>query len=59
VDRFLVPHRLAQIVGDVSIREVYERVRRLIFAEFQSGLTIKCDYDLSIPQFRGDKEQLM
>jgi two-component system nitrogen regulation sensor histidine kinase GlnL len=59
VDRLLAPHRLAQIVGDVNIHEVCERVRSLIVAEFPSGLSIKRDYDLSIPQFRGDKEQLI
>ncbi|WP_194270695.1 nitrogen regulation protein NR(II) [Glaciimonas soli] len=59
VDRLLAPHRLAHIVGDVNIHEVCERVRSLIVAEFPVGLTIKRDYDLSIPQFRGDKEQLI
>ena len=59
VDRLLAPHRLAHIVGDVNIHEVCERVRSLIVAEFPHGLTIRRDYDLSIPQFRGDKEQLI
>ncbi|MGS0741507.1 nitrogen regulation protein NR(II) [Glaciimonas sp. GG7] len=59
VDRLLAPHRLAHIVDDVDIHEVCERVRSLIVAEFPHGLTIKRDYDLSIPQFRGDKEQLI
>ncbi|MFC5472577.1 nitrogen regulation protein NR(II) [Paraherbaspirillum soli] len=59
VDRLLAPHRMAQIVGDVNIHEVCERVRSLIVAEFPAGLSIKRDYDLSIPQFRGDKEQLI
>jgi two-component system nitrogen regulation sensor histidine kinase GlnL len=43
----------------VNIHEVCERVRSLIVAEFPHGLTIKRDYDLSIPEFRGDKEQLI
>ncbi|MFZ6813805.1 nitrogen regulation protein NR(II) [Undibacterium sp. Rencai35W] len=59
VDRLLAPHRLPHIVGDVNIHEVCERVRSLIFAEFPQGLSIKRDYDLSIPEFRGDKEQLI
>ncbi|MFZ6657200.1 nitrogen regulation protein NR(II) [Undibacterium sp. TJN19] len=59
VDRLLAPHRLPHIVGDVNIHEVCERVRSLIVAEFPQGLTIKRDYDLSIPEFRGDKEQLI
>ena len=59
VDRLLAPHRLAHIVSDVDIHEVCERVRSLMVAEFPHGLTINRDYDLSIPQFRGDKEQLI
>ena len=59
VDRLLAPHRRAQVVGDVNIHEVCERVRSLILAEFPHGLTITRDYDLSVPEFRGDKEQLI
>jgi len=59
VDRLLAPHRKPHIVGDVNIHEVFERVRSLILAEFPTGLTIRRDYDLSIPEFRGDKEQLI
>ncbi len=59
VDRLLAPHRRPQIVGDVNIHEVFERVRSLIMAEFPQGLTIRRDYDLSLPEFRGDMEQLI
>lgn len=59
VDRLLAPHKRPYIVGDVNIHEVCERVRSLIVAEFPTGLTIKRDYDLSVPEFRGDKEQLI
>jgi two-component system nitrogen regulation sensor histidine kinase GlnL len=59
VDRLLAPHRRPHIVGDVNIHEVCERVRSLILAEFPTGLTIRRDYDASIPEFRGDKEQLI
>lgn len=59
VDRLLAPHRIPHIVGDVNIHEVCERVRSLIMAEFPRGLTIQRDYDLSIPDFRGDVEQLI
>ncbi|WP_373990845.1 nitrogen regulation protein NR(II) [Duganella sp. BuS-21] len=59
VDRLLAPHRRPHIVGDVNIHEVLERVRSLMLAEFPSGLTILRDYDASIPEFRGDKEQLI
>ncbi|MFP5389949.1 MAG: nitrogen regulation protein NR(II) [Gammaproteobacteria bacterium] len=59
VDRLLAPHRRPHIVGDVNIHEVLERVRSLILAEFPAGLKIRRDYDASIPEFRGDKEQLI
>ena len=59
VDRLLAPHRRPHIVGDVNVHEVFERVRSLILAEFPNGLTIRRDYDLSLPDFRGDKEQLI
>lgn len=59
VDRLLAPHRSPHIVGDVNIHEVCERVRSLIVSEFPNGLKIKRDYDLSVPEFRGDKEQLI
>ncbi len=59
VDRLLAPHRIPHIVGDVNIHEVLERVRSLVVAEFPRGLDILRDYDLSIPDFRGDVEQLI
>jgi len=59
VDRLLAPHRVPHIVGDVNIHEVCERVRSLILAEFPRGLKLMRDYDLSIPDFRGDVEQLI
>ena len=59
VDRLLAPHRSAQLVGDVNIHEVCERVRLLIGSQFAQGLTLQRDYDTSIPEFRGDREQLI
>ena len=59
VDRLLAPHRRPHVVGDVNIHEVCERVRSLILAEFARGLSVVRDYDISIPEFRGDKEQLI
>jgi two-component system nitrogen regulation sensor histidine kinase GlnL len=59
VDRLLAPHRRPHLVGDVNIHEVCERVRSLILAEFPKGLAIQRDYDISIPDFRGDREQLI
>jgi two-component system nitrogen regulation sensor histidine kinase GlnL len=59
VDRLLAPHRRPQLVADVSIHEVCERVHALISAEFPHGLTLVRDYDISLPDFRGDREQLI
>jgi len=59
VDRLLAPHRRPQVVADVNIHEVCERVRSLVLAEFPKGLTVSRDYDTSIPEFRGDREQLI
>ena len=59
VDRLLAPHRRPHLVGDVNIHEVCERVRSLILAEFPRGLRFMRDYDTSIPDFRGDREQLI
>ncbi len=59
VDRLLAPHRRPHLVGDVNIHEVCERVRSLILAEFPKGLRVVRDYDTSIPEFRGDREQLI
>ncbi len=59
VDRLLAPHRRPHVVGDVNIHEVCERVRSLILAEFPRGLRVVRDYDASIPEFRGDREQLI
>jgi len=59
VDRLLAPHRRPHVVGDVNIHEVCERVRSLIMAEFPRGLKVVRDYDISVPEFRGDREQLI
>ena len=59
VDRLLAPHRKPHVVSDVNIHEVCERVRSLILVEFPRGLRVVRDYDASIPEFRGDREQLI
>jgi two-component system nitrogen regulation sensor histidine kinase GlnL len=59
VDRLLAPHRQAQVVVDVNIHEICERVRSLILVEHPRGLAVVRDYDASIPEFRGDREQLI
>ncbi len=59
VDRLLAPHRRPHLVSDVNIHEVCERVRSVLLAEYPRGLDILRDYDISVPEFRGDKEQLI
>ena len=59
VDRLLAPHRKPHLVSIVNIHEVCERVRSLILAEFPVGLRVIRDYDISVPEFRGDLEQLI
>ena len=57
VDRLLTPHRPSRL-GAVNIHEVCERVRSLILAEFP-GIQIQRDYDSSLPDLHGDREQLI
>lgn len=59
VDRLLAPHRRPHVAGDVNIHEVCERVRSLVLAEFPRGLKVVRDYDISIPDIWGDREQLI
>ncbi|MFM2119450.1 MAG: hypothetical protein RL722_918 [Pseudomonadota bacterium] len=59
VDRLLAPHRRAPTVADINIHEVLERVRALVLAEHPRGLKLVRDYDTSLPEFRGDREQLI
>ncbi len=58
MNRLLTPNRLPQI-EQVNIHEVMERVRTLLHAEFPEGLEVKRDYDTSLPEITGDKEQLI
>jgi len=58
MDRLLTPHR-APRVALVNIHEVLERVRSLLMAEFSAGVEIQRDYDPSVPDLQGDKEQLI
>lgn len=58
VDRLLAPHRKPQVT-QVNIHEVCERVRSVILAEHPVGLEVVRDYDVSVPEFTGDKEQLI
>jgi two-component system nitrogen regulation sensor histidine kinase GlnL len=58
MDRLLTPHRQPR-VAQLGIHEVLERVRSLVLAEFASGVAIECDYDPSLPDLVGDREQLI
>lgn len=59
VDRLLAPHRHPHQLADLNIHEVCERVRSLVLLEYPRGLKIKRDYDISIPEFKGDRAQLI
>ncbi len=58
MNRLLAPHRPASQVP-MNVHEVCERVRSLILAEYPEGIRIERDYDASLPEFRGDPEQLI
>jgi len=58
LDRLLTPHRPPQFAL-LNIHEVLERVGSLVLAEFPDGIRIERDYDASLPDLRGDKEQLI
>jgi len=58
LDRLLTPHRPPQF-APLNIHEVLERVRTLVLAEFPDGIRIERDYDASLPDLHGDKEQLI
>jgi two-component system nitrogen regulation sensor histidine kinase GlnL len=56
MDRMLTPHRAPRI-EPLGVHEVLERVRSLVKAEF--GVVIERDYDPSLPDLVGDREQLI
>ena len=56
--RLLSPHR-PMLPGPVNIHEILERVRSLLKAEFPQTLTVCRDYDTSLPDLVGDREQLI
>ena len=58
MDRLLTPHRPPQF-APLNIHEVLERVRSLVLAEYPDGIRIERDYDASLPDLHGDKEQLI
>jgi len=57
MQRLLSSHRVMQ-PAQVNIHEILERVRRLIHAEYHD-VTVRRDYDTSLPDITGDREQLL
>ncbi len=58
MQRLLTPHR-AMLPTTVNIHEILERVRSLLTAEFPGSLRMQRDYDTSLPELVGDREQLI
>ena len=57
MQRLLSSHRVMQ-PALASIHEILERVRRLIHAEYHD-VSVRRDYDTSLPDITGDREQLL
>src|SRR5450631_4820445 len=58
MEKLLTPQH-APHFSALNIHEVLERVRSVVLAELPDGLLIQRDYDLSLPDLHGDKEQLI
>lgn len=58
MEKLLTPQHVPHFSA-LNIHEVLERVRSVVLAELPDGLTIRRDYDLSLPELHGDKEQLI
>ena len=58
MDRLLTPHRTPRL-APLNIHEVLERDRSLIIAEFSAGVEVRRNYDISVPDLIGAKEQLI
>ena len=57
MQRLLSSHRMMQ-PALVNVHEILERVRRLIHAEY-AEVRVRRDYDTSLPELTGDREQLI
>ena len=57
MNRLLTSHCMMR-PGQLNIHDVLERVRRLVLAEFPE-LTVRRDYDTSLPEITADREQLI
>lgn len=58
MEKLLTPQHVPHFSA-LNIHEVLERVRSVVLAELSSGLHIQRDYDISLPNLTGDKEQLI
>ena len=58
MQRLLTPQRPMQ-PDTVNIHEILERVRSLMTAEYPGTLVVQRDYDTSLPELVGDREQLI
>ena len=58
MDKMLGPNKLPNKQA-LNIHEVLERVRQLVQVEASGGLTVRYDYDPSIPEIQADKDQLI
>lgn len=58
VDRLLGPHHQMQL-GEINVHEILEHVRNLIYAEAERQVTIRRDYDPSLPDLSADRSQLV
>lgn len=58
MQRLLTPQR-PMLPATVNIHEILERVRSLLTAEFPGSLQMRRDYDTSLPELFGDREQLI
>ncbi len=58
VDRMMGSYKPIR-TAPVNIHEVLEHVRKLLQVEKPEGLTIRQDYDPSLPELDGDREQLV
>lgn len=58
VDGMLGPRRPPRMAA-MNIHEALEHVRQLLEAELPPGVRVTRDYDPSLPEIRGDREQLI
>ncbi len=58
MQRLLQPHQGMQ-PAPTNIHEILERVRSLVLAEFPKTLTVRRDYDTSLPDLTADREQMI